>query len=154
MSSRGSVVPVFLKQREDGKITVTDERMTRFLITLEQGAQFVIRCLDQMRGGEIYVPKIPSIRITDLASTIAPGCEVEIIGMRPGEKMHEVLISRDESRSTVEFSDMFVIQPQFPWWGEHDWSDGRTLPDGFEYSSDMNDHWLSTEDLQKVIRDK
>lgn len=154
MSSRGSVVPVFLKQREDGKITVTDERMTRFLITLEQGAQFVIRCLDQMRGGEIYVPKIPSIRITDLAETIAPGCEVEIIGMRPGEKMHEVLISRDESRSAVEFSDMFVIQPEFPWWGKHDWSDGRTLPDGFEYSSDMNDHWLSTEDLQKVIRDK
>src|ERR1700726_3201231 len=98
VGSRGSVIPVFLEQRERGKITITDPRMTRFWLTLEQGVKFVIRCLEQMHGGEIFIPKIPSMRLLDLAETVAPGCQVEYIGIRPGEKLHEVLVSEDESR--------------------------------------------------------
>src|SRR5258707_9363127 len=101
VGSRGSVIPVFLEQRRRGKITITDPRMTRFWLTLEQGVKFVIRCLEQMHGGEIFVPKIPSMRLLDLAETIAPGCQVEYIGIRPGEKLHELLVSEDESRQTV-----------------------------------------------------
>src|SRR5271163_4489032 len=109
VGSRGSVIPVFIEQRRRGKITITDPRMTRFWLTLEQGVKFVIRCLEQMHGGEIFVPKIPSMRLADLAETIAPGCAVEYIGIRPGEKLHEVLVSEDESRQTLETEDMFVI---------------------------------------------
>ena len=152
VGSRGSVIPVFIQQRELGRITVTDERMTRFWITLEQGVRLVIKALDQMHGGEIFVPKIPSMRLIDLAESIAEGCEVEIIGIRPGEKLHEVLISRDEARSTVEFDDMFIVQPEFPWWGDIDRSDGNLLDDGFEYSSNNNSHWLSSEDIHQVIK--
>jgi UDP-N-acetylglucosamine 4,6-dehydratase/5-epimerase len=107
VGSRGSVIPIFLEQRRRGKITITDPRMTRFWLTLEQGVKFVIRCLEQMHGGEIFVPKIPSMRLLDLAETIAPGCQVEIIGIRPGEKLHEVLVSEDESRHTLETEDMY-----------------------------------------------
>src|SRR6202166_431484 len=110
VGSRGSVIPVFLEQRRRGKITITDPRMTRFWLTLEQGVNFVVRCLEQMHGGEIFVPKIPSMRLLDLAETIAPGCKVEHIGIRPGEKLHEVLVSEDESRQTLETDDMYVIQ--------------------------------------------
>src|SRR5450759_3120545 len=110
VGSRGSVIPVFLEQRRRGKITITDPRMTRFWLTLEQGVKFVIRCLEQMHGGEIFVPKIPSMRLVDLAETVAPGCQVEYIGIRPGEKLHEVLVSEDESRQTLETEDMYVIQ--------------------------------------------
>src|SRR5258708_10675458 len=114
VGSRGSVIPVFLEQRRRGKITITDPRMTRFWLTLEQGVKFVIRCLEQMHGGEIFVPKIPSMRLLDLAETIAPGCQVEYIGIRAGEKLHEVLVSEDESRQTLETEDMFGIQPPHP----------------------------------------
>src|SRR6184192_439927 len=114
VASRGSVIPVFLEQRKRGKITITDPRMTRFWITLDQGIRFVIRCLDEMHGGEIFVPKIASMKMIDLAETIAPGCEVETIGIRPGEKLHEVLVSEDEARNTVETEEMFVIQPTHP----------------------------------------
>ena len=100
VGSRGSVIPVFMEQRKRGKITITDSRMTRFWITLEQGVRFVVGCIEQMHGGEIFVPKIPSMRLTDMAETIAPGCEVECIGIRPGEKLHEVLVSEDEARNT------------------------------------------------------
>ena len=154
VGSRGSVIPVFIQQRELGRITVTDERMTRFWITLEQGVRLVINALDQMHGGEIFVPKIPSMRLIDLAESIASGCEVSTIGIRPGEKLHEVLISRDEARSTVEFDDMFIVQPEFPWWGSHNLSGGKSLPEGFEYSSDNNSHWLSREDIHRVIKDE
>ena len=116
VGSRGSVIPVFLEQRKRGKITITDPRMTRFWITLDQGVRFVIRCLDEMHGGEIFVPKIPSMRMMDLAETIAPGCEIDIIGIRPGEKLHEVLVSEDEARNTVEVDGMYIIQPSHPWW--------------------------------------
>ena len=154
VGSRGSVIPVFAAQRENGKITVTDERMTRFWITLEQGARFVLRCIEQMEGGEVFVPKIPSMRIVELAEAVAPGCEIETIGIRPGEKLHEVLIARDEARLTMEFDDMFVVQPGFPWWGTTNWSGGKTLPDDFKYSSDKNDRWLSAAELHEMIGER
>ncbi|HRY20812.1 MAG TPA: UDP-N-acetylglucosamine 4,6-dehydratase (inverting), partial [Flexilinea sp.] len=111
VGSRGSVVPVFLKQRASGRLTVTDERMTRFWISLEQGVHFVIRCIEQMHGGEVFVPKIPSMKVKDLAAAVAPEAEITYTGIRPGEKLHEVLISEDEARNTVEFDDMFIVQP-------------------------------------------
>ena len=152
LGSRGSVVPTFLDQKDTGKITITDERMTRFWLTLEQGVHFVIRCIEAMQGGEVFVPKIPSMRIIDLAQAIAPGCETEIIGIRPGEKLHEVLISGDEARSAVELDDMFVIQPTFPWSTTLvNWSHGKTLPDGFDYTSDENNRWLSGDELERMI---
>ena len=151
VGSRGSVVPVFEKQKASGRITVTDERMTRFWITLEQGVRFVIRCVEQMQGGEVFVPRIPSMRIMDLAEAVAPGCEIEFVGIRPGEKLHEALISRDESRYTLELENMFVIQPVHPWWTAANWDQGRPLPDGFMYTSDNNDHWLTIQELRQMI---
>ena len=151
VGSRGSVVPLFRKQRTSGCITITDERMTRFWITLEQGVRFVIRCIEQMQGGEVFVPKIPSMRIVDLAEAVAPGCEIDSIGIRPGEKLHEVLIARDESRHTLELEDMFVIQPVHPWWKPANWSQGEPLPDGFKFASDKNDRWLTIEELRQMI---
>lgn len=151
VGSRGSVVPVFQQQRKRGKITITDARMTRFWLTLDHGVHFVIRCLEQMHGGEIFVPKIPSMRIVDIAEAVAPGCQMEFIGIRPGEKVHEALISEDESRNTVELNDMFVIQPAHSWWKRENWSDGRTLPEGFEYTSDSNSNWMSIDELRRLI---
>jgi UDP-N-acetylglucosamine 4,6-dehydratase len=151
VGSRGSVIPVFMEQRKGGKITITDSRMTRFWLTLEHGVRFVVGCIEQMHGGEIFVPKIPSMRLTDMAETIAPGCEVECIGIRPGEKLHEVLVSEDEARNTVELDDMYVIQPAHAWWSRQNWKDGQPLPDGFRYGSDSNAHWLTSEELQGLI---
>ena len=151
VGSRGSVIPLFKEQRKNGKITITDRRMTRFWITLEQGVRFVIRCIEQMQGGEVFVPKIPSMRIMDLAEAVAPGCEIEFIGIRPGEKLHEVLISKDEARYTLDLGDMFVIQPVHPWWEPANWSHGKPLPDGFEYSSDKNAEWLTAKQLRQMI---
>lgn len=151
VGSRGSVIPVFLEQRKRGKITLTDARMTRFWLTLEQGVRFVIRCLEQMHGGEIFVPKIPSMRLVDLAQAVAPNCEVECIGIRPGEKLHEVLLSEDEARSAVELADMYIIQPSHPWWKRGNWVHGRPLPPGFRYTSDGNDRWLTNEELLDFI---
>jgi UDP-N-acetylglucosamine 4,6-dehydratase len=111
VGSRGSVIPIFLRQRQNGRLTITDDRMTRFWLTLEQGVRFVIRCIEQMQGGEVLVPKIPSTRIVDLARVIAPEADLEVIGIRPGEKLHEVFIHEDEARYTVEMDDMFVVQP-------------------------------------------
>src|ERR1700724_280202 len=121
LGSRGSVVPVFLEQRKRGRITITDARMTRFWLTLEHGVRFVVRSIEQMHGGEIFVPKIPSMRLVDLAQTIAPGCLVEYVGIRPGEKLHEVLVSEDEARNTVELDEMYIIQPSHPWWERGNW---------------------------------
>ncbi|NLL52523.1 MAG: UDP-N-acetylglucosamine 4,6-dehydratase (inverting), partial [Peptococcaceae bacterium] len=112
VGSRGSVVPFFIKCREKGKIPITDPRMTRFWITLEQGVNFVLKSFERMRGGELFVPKIPSMNIMDLAKAIAPECETEIIGIRPGEKIHEYMISEEDARNTIEYSDYFVIQPE------------------------------------------
>src|SRR5271168_928762 len=151
VGSRGSVIPVFMEQRRRGKITITDPRMTRFWLTLEQGVKFVIRCLEQMHGGEIFVPKIPSMRLADLAETIAPGCEVEYIGIRPGEKLHEVLVSEDESRQTLETENMYVIQPAHPWWKSENWGGAKALPEGFRYSSDANERWLTRRELEALV---
>jgi UDP-N-acetylglucosamine 4,6-dehydratase len=135
VGSRGSVVPVFLKQRQNGKVTVTDDRMTRFWLTLDQGVHFVIGSLEQMRGGEVFVPKIPSMSVMDLARAVAPENEIEIIGIRPGEKLHEVLISEDESRHTVEMDDLFVVMP-----AERIWA------------SNNNPQWLTVEQIRDMIR--
>jgi len=151
VGSRGSVVPLFLQQRQNGKLTITDERMTRFWITLEQGARFVIHTIEQMQGGEVFVPKIPSMRVTDLARALAPKCGIEIIGIRPGEKLHEVLISPDEAYHTLETGDMFVIQPMHPWWSLQTWAGASPLPDGFKFTSDDNPSWLSVAQLQEMV---
>ena len=151
VGSRGSVIPVFLEQRKRGKITITDARMTRFWITLDHGVRFVIQCLEQMQGGEIFVPKIPSMRLTDLAKTVAAECEIEYIGIRPGEKLHEVLVSEDEARSTLEVPEMYVIQPTHAWWKTEHWMHARALPEGFRYASDTNAQWLSNEQLAKLV---
>lgn len=150
VGSRGSVIPLFVEQRRTGTVTVTDERMTRFWITLEQGVQFVINCAEAMHGGEIFVPKIPSMKIMDLTDAIAPDCEVKINGIRPGEKIHESLLSSDEARYALEFDDKFVVMPMFPWWDKTRWKGGKTLPDEFVYTSDTNDSWLTRAELQKM----
>lgn len=153
LGSRGSVILVFQRQRGDGKVTVTDPRMTRFWITLEQGVRFVMRCIEQMHGGEVFVPKIPSMNIMDLAKATAPGCEVEFIGIRPGEKIHEVLVSDDEARHTLEFDDMFVIQPAHSGWSKGNWTEGKPLQDGFAYTSATNTQWLSVEELRVLLEE-
>ncbi len=152
VGSRGSVVPLFLKQRENGHLTITDERMTRFWISLEQGVRFVIRCIEQMQGGEVFVPKIPSMRMLDLAKAMAPEAEIEIIGIRPGEKLHESLISEDEARTTVDLPDMSKVQPPSALWFGHTWEKlGKPLPDGFRYASNTNTDWLSVEQINALI---
>ncbi len=152
VGSRGSVVPVFLSQRKSGKVTITDERMTRFWLSLDQGVHFVIRCIEQMHGGEVFVPKIPSMKVADLAKAIAPQASLEVVGIRPGEKLHEVLISEDEARTTIELKDMFVVQPSEAMWFVYDWeSRGKHLPDGFRYGSDTNAEWLDVEGIKKFV---
>jgi len=151
VGSRGSVIPMFMEQRKRGRVTITDPRMTRFWLTLEHGVRFVIRAIEQMHGGEIFVPKIPSMRLVDLAEAVAPGCVVEYIGIRPGEKLHEVLLSEDEARNAVELDEMYIIQPSHPWWKGTNWLHGRELPQGFRYTSDSNEQWLTNEQLQELI---
>ena len=151
VGSRGSVIPLFREQSARKVITITDKNMTRFWITLEQGAEFVIRCVEKMHGGEVFIPKIPSMRIIDLANVIAPKCKIRYIGARPGEKMHEDLITDDEGRHALEFEDFFVIEPEHYWWKPKNWSDGKPLSEGFTYTSDNNDEWLTKEELKKVV---
>ncbi|HEX7568661.1 MAG TPA: UDP-N-acetylglucosamine 4,6-dehydratase (inverting) [Anaerolineaceae bacterium] len=152
VGSRGSVVPLFIKQRQNGKVTLTDARMTRFWISLDQGVRFVIRCLEQMHGGEVFVPKIPSMKMIDLAGAIAPDAEVEVVGIRPGEKLHEVLISEDEARTTIELEGMYVIQPAEALWFGRDWEKvGQHLPDGFRYTSNTNTSWLTLDQLHEMV---
>ena len=152
VGSRGSVIPIFFQQRDSGTLTITDERMTRFWLTLEQGVRFVIRCTEQMLGGEVFVPKIPSTKIVDLANVIAPEAKWEIIGIRPGEKLHEVLINEDEARSTVEVEDMFVVQPSGSLWFGHEWQqNGQSLESGFRYSSDKNPQRLTVDQIHGLI---
>jgi len=152
VGSRGSVVPLFLKQRASGKVTITDDRMTRFWLSLEQGVHFVINCIEQMEGGEVFVPKIPSTTIVDLAKAIAPESEIDIIGIRPGEKLHEVLISEDEARTTVEMERMYVVQPAEALWFGYQWqSKGTLLTDGYRYSSDNNSEWLDVNGIKQFV---
>jgi UDP-N-acetylglucosamine 4,6-dehydratase (inverting) len=151
VGSRGSVVPLFLEQRKHGKITITDERMTRFWLTLEQGVRFVIDCIGRMRGGEIFIPKIPSMKITTLAEAIAPKAKREIVGIRPGEKLHEVLLSEEGAKHAIEFKDYFLIEPEHSFWSKGSIKGGKPLPDGFKYTSDNNTKWLSTKELKKMV---
>jgi len=152
VGSRGSVIPFFLKQKENGFLPITDPRMTRFWITLEQGVEFVLWCLEHMCGGELFVPKIPSMNILDLARAIAPECETKIVGIRPGEKLHELMITRDDSRQTLEFDKFYVIQPDFKFWHRRcSWDGGHSVPEQFEYSSESNPWRLSVEEMRALI---
>lgn len=150
VGSRGSVIPFFKSKMKTGTIPITDPRMTRFWITIEHGVRFVIDSLDMMQGGEIFVPKIPSMKILDLAMTIAPECKYEVIGIRPGEKIHEVLITEDDARHTVDCGRYYVIEPEFDWWTRKKHL-GKTVPDDFIYRSDLNQHWTTPEELLKMV---
>jgi UDP-N-acetylglucosamine 4,6-dehydratase len=158
VGSRGSVVPFFRKLIADGAETlpITDARMTRFWITLQQGVDFVLTNFERMHGGEIFVPKIPSIRITDLAEAIAPGKPTHVVGIRPGEKLHEIMCPADDSHLTLEFDDHFVLQPTIRFQNiEHDYAHNRKgetgcpVAQGFEYNSGTNPHFLSVEEVRE-----
>jgi UDP-N-acetylglucosamine 4,6-dehydratase/5-epimerase len=153
IGSRGSVIPIFASQRAQGVVTVTDPGMTRFWIRIDQGVAFAIRCAEIMGGGEIFVPKIPSMRILDLAQVVAPGCKVEFIGMRPGEKLHEVLIAEEESRQVLEFEEMFLLEPIYPSWAFKAREGGKRPGAGFRYSSDTNTWWLAPGEMRELVRD-
>jgi UDP-N-acetylglucosamine 4,6-dehydratase/5-epimerase len=155
VGSRGSVVPFFLKcKAERATIPITDPRMTRFWITLPQGVEFVLDCLDHMDGGEIFVPKIPSMNLMDLAKAVAPECEHKVVGIRPGEKLHEVMVPEDDARRTLEFDRYFAILPNLV--EKRDTPAhraGRPCADGFRYGSDNNAEWISVEGLQAMLKD-
>jgi len=151
VASRGSVIPVFVEQRRNGRITITDPAMTRFWITLEQGVRFVVGCIEEMHGGEIFVPKLPSMTILELSRTLAPDCEVDVIGSRPGEKTHEILVSEDEARHTLELDDKFVILPLRPERAAQRWTGSRPLRPGFRYASDTNPQQLTPEALTQLL---
>lgn len=152
LGSRGSVIQLFEQQKKTGVLTVTDKRMTRFWLTLEQSVEFVIRRIEKMRGGEVFVPKVPSMKIADLAAAIAPTAKIKEIGIRAGEKINEILITKDESRNALELKDFFVIEPEHPWWKAGHWKEGKPLPDGYEYRSDNNTSWLSGKELLKLLK--
>jgi len=153
VGSRGSVIPFFLRKRKQGVLPITDDRMTRFWITLDEGADLVLNALRDMHGGEIWVPKIPSMRITDLARVIAPDCEHKVVGIRPGEKLHEVMIPIDDGRMALEFDKHYIIKPSFPWWNK-DWHaerGGKPCPEAFYYGSDNNAEWLEGDRLSRMV---
>jgi UDP-N-acetylglucosamine 4,6-dehydratase/5-epimerase len=150
IGSRGSVIPVFKEQKKSGFVTLTDSRMTRFWITLDQGVNFVIDCVNRMQGGEIFIPKIPSMKLMDLADAIAPEIEKRFTGIRPGEKIHEVLLTEDEARHSLEFDNFFMIEPEFEFWQRKDYARGKKLPENFRYSSELNKSWLSLKELQQI----
>jgi UDP-N-acetylglucosamine 4,6-dehydratase/5-epimerase len=151
VGSRGSVIPIFRAQAETGRITVTDERMTRFWITLPQAVHFVLSRLPLVEGGEIFVPKIPSMRVTEIAEAIAPDAQHDIVGIRPGEKLSEVLLTEDESRHARELDDCYIIYPEFPLWRSEPYLQGVPVPDGFRYSSDTNPEQLIGAELRAML---
>ena len=155
MGSRGSVIPFFLKKRADGVLPVTDRRMTRFNISLEEGVELVLKALDEMWGGEIFVPRIPSYLITDLAEAIAPGCRIEEIGIRPGEKLHEEMITASDAINTIAYQTGYIIMPATPLWDPEEFVRARNAsrcPDGFSYDSLSNPERLSVTELRELIR--
>lgn len=157
--SRGSVIPYFLKLVQEGKkeLPITHPKMTRFWITLEQGVRFVASKLEIMHGGEIFVPKIPSMKMTELAKAIGPDCKIKIVGIRPGEKLHELMIASDDSRHVLEYKDYFVIQPAFHWWDNEAFASkngGKSVSEDFEYSSDKNTDWLSSKQFHQILSAK
>lgn len=151
VASGGSVIPLFAKQRRLGTLSMTHAETTRFWITINEGTRFVARCLATMHGGEIFVPKMPTARIIDLAKVMAPDCRIEIVGFKPGEKLHEVLITEDEANRTLEFDDFFVIKPQANDWHEGAWQGGRPLPSEFRYASDVNPWTLSVAQIRGLL---
>jgi UDP-N-acetylglucosamine 4,6-dehydratase len=152
VGSRGSVVPLFRRQAGEGRLLITDERMTRFWITLSQAVDLVLYALETMTGGEVFIPKIPSMRVVDLAEAMAPGIPREVIGIRPGEKLHEVLLTSDEARHARDVGSVYVVVPEHPWWsGQPAWIEGKPLDDGFAYSSDTNVDWLSASQLADIL---
>ncbi len=156
MGSRGSVIPFFLEKRKTGVLPITDERMTRFNITLEEGVKLVLQALRDMWGGEIFVPKIPSYRITDVAEAIGPDCRREVVGIRPGEKLHEEMITETDGINTLEFSGHYVIQPAMPLWDAEEYCrafQGKLREYGFNYSSGNNTEWLTAGDIRRLIRE-
>ena len=142
----------FKEQEKRGTVTVTDKRMTRFWITLEKGVEFVVKSVDLMQGGEIFVPKIPSMKVIDLARLMVKGCRIKEIGIRPGEKIDEVLVTEDEARHTKEFSDFFVIEPEFHWWSDDNFKGGKKLKDGFRYASNNNPEWLTGKEMEVLVK--
>ncbi|MEV4344275.1 UDP-N-acetylglucosamine 4,6-dehydratase (inverting) [Actinoplanes sp. NPDC049596] len=154
MGSRGSVVPLFRKLAAEGKsLPITDKRMTRFWITLPQAVKFVVDSFDVMQGGELFVPRIPSMRILDLVEAVAPNSPTHEMGVRPGEKLHEEMIASDDSRRTLRFPDRYVVQPVVASWGYEAPEGGEEVADGFNYRSDNNDLWLSVEDMRKLLEE-
>ena len=153
VGSRGSVIPFFFERRKTGVLPITDPRMTRFWITLEQGVGFVLESLNRMVGGELFVPKLPSMNMMNLAKAIAPECRTEMIGIRPGEKLHEVMIPRDEARRTIEYDRYYIIQPDFRYWERRfNENGGEPVEEDFEYQSGTNPWQLSIEEMRKVIQ--
>ena len=151
--SRGSVIPFFLKKKEEGILPITDPRMTRFWITLEQGVDFVLKCLETMVGGELFIPKIPSMTMMDLAKAIAPECKTEIIGIRPGEKLHEVMVPKDDAHRTIEYEDKYIIKPDFRFFGRRfDSNGGKPVPNDFEYNSETNPWKMTIDEMKEIIR--
>ena len=153
MGSRGSVVPFFLKKKSEGILAITDPRMTRFWITLDQAVEFVLKCLEIMVGGELFVPKIPSMNMMDLAKAICPECKTEIVGIRPGEKLHEIMIPKGAVCRTLEYENYYIIQPDFNFWGRRfNGENGKKISDDFEYSSDTNPWKLSIEEAREMVK--
>jgi len=155
IGSRGSVVPFFKKKAKEGVLPITDPRMTRFWLTIEEGVQFVVKSISMMHGGEIFVPKIPSMLIPELATAVAPECKQEVIGIRPGEKLHETLVPLEDARFTFSFDGFYVVQPQIQFWeGDellYDGSKGDPVGEDFEYASNTNEHWVGIEELRKIL---
>jgi UDP-N-acetylglucosamine 4,6-dehydratase/5-epimerase len=159
MGSRGSVIPYFIEKKKTGVLPITDERMTRFSITLKEGIDFVLQCFGIMWGGELFIPKLPSYKISDVAEAIAPECKHEIVGIRPGEKLHEEMITVSDGMNTIEYSDYYVVVPAIRQWSKMKFIDesniknGKPCDEGFSYSSDTNDHFLSIGELRQLIKD-
>lgn len=150
VSSSGSVIPLFKEQKEKGEVTITDENMTRFWITLEEGVQFVIKCIEKMKGGEIFVPKIPSMKIIDLADAIAPESKKKITGIRPGEKLHEILITAEESKHSKETEYCYIIEPEFSFWDKGNHKEAMPVSNNFVFSSDKNKNWLDKNQIKEI----
>ncbi|MCP4265412.1 MAG: UDP-N-acetylglucosamine 4,6-dehydratase (inverting) [Candidatus Brocadiaceae bacterium] len=154
VGSRGSVIPFFLRMKERGVFPITDSRMTRFWITLDQGVDFVLKCLDMSDGGELFVPKIPSMNIMDLAKAISQDTRCEMTGIRPGEKIHEVMITKDDARNALEFDDYYIVEPEFNWWSNdsHLSNGAKKVDKDFEYNSETNSWFLSIDEMKEIIK--
>ncbi len=157
IASRGSVVALFKQLAQTGQpVPITDPRMTRFWLTIDHGVDFVLKCLQRMSGGEVFVPKLPSMKVIDVADAVVPGAKHKFIGIRPGEKLHEIMITKDDAPNVIEFDDHFVIRPAFAWWQQREadnghFKAGRPVAEGFQYSSDINNQWLTADQFREMV---